>query len=276
MLWRKVSGAGAGYKADPEFNLDRMSESGRQTDGASFYDGLSFSSDGTEGFMHHGGSGDVSLDPFTCSAYALDVTLGGNTIINVSSYTSGAIRGAFSRKDGLRVFFGDSGGALNSIDLSVAWDPTSTITHNQEKFSVITGSLSGIHFLDDGMTFYGVGYDSATAADVVRRYTLTTAWDLSTAALGSTDSSVVDASCPTPRGIWVDENEDWLFVVDQNTGDLYSFSIPADGDMSNLSFSKKYDQASTFSCQDFDLKPDGTKLFQIDGTSDDLIQYTFS
>ena len=127
------------------------------------------------------------------------------------TYGTGAIN---FKTDGTRVYIYANFSLEQEIfqfDLATAWDITSTRSNKQ--ILDLSGDLSGqgsssdIHFTPDGLSFVV----SSTGLDQLLSYTMTTAWDVTTATLSHTfDTSSLDGS---PRSTGYNSDGTKLFFV---------------------------------------------------------------
>lgn len=93
-------------------------------------------------------------------------------------YSSGNANGVFAKPDGTKIYVGDISAGLAELTLSTAWDlstATNTYTISPSAVDDINGAT--VFFSPDGLNLY-TGH---TSDENLFQYTLTTAWDLSTA-----------------------------------------------------------------------------------------------
>lgn len=164
---------------------------------------------------------------------------------------------------------------LEAYDLSTAWD-ISTISYNSENFGPEGQDTVpyGVDFKSDGTKMYIIGNTN----DRVYQYTLSTAWDISTAsydsvylAVNSQDSAPVDVRF---------KSDGTKFYISGLTNDsIFQYALTTAWDLSTASYeSKSFDHSSqSTSNYGFDFNSDGTKLYIPEGGAADLIhQYTLS
>jgi hypothetical protein len=99
----------------------------------------------------------------------------------------------FFKPDGLKMYIvGTTGRDINEYDLSSAWN-VSTASYLQVKsVSAQTTQPAGVFFKPDGLKMYVVGQSDAS----VYEYTLTSAWNISTASYTQTKSVLAQDSAP--------------------------------------------------------------------------------
>jgi len=182
--------------------------------------------------------------------------------------------GSFNN-DGTKMYV--SGSQYDSIyqyTLSTAFD-VSTASYDSVSFSVASQEAApyGVTFNNDGAKMYLVG----PVSDSVFQYSLSTAFDLSTASYDSVSFSV-SGQDTLPIGMVFDNDGSKLFIVGGTNNSVFQYSLSTAFDLSTAS----YDSVS-FSVATEDTAPagiafniDGTKMF-ISGTGNDAVyQYTLS
>jgi len=120
--------------------------------------------------------------------------------------------------------------AVDEYTLTTAWD-VSTASF-VDSFSVATQEdiPTGLAFSKSGAKMFIVG----STGDDVNEYTLTTAWDVSTASF--VDSFSVNSQEANPRGIWFDSSGKTMFIVGQAGDDVNVYKLTAAWDVSTASF----------------------------------------
>lgn len=180
------------------------------------------------------------------------------------------------KPDGTQVYLASTApnDEVLQYSLSTAWD-LSTISYDSKSFSTASQSTSpfGLYFKTDGTKMYVL---SSVPNDTLFQYSLSTAWDVSTA---SYDSVSLDVSSVAPAPYGLDFNLDGtrLYVIDIGTGDaIYQYSLSAAWDISTAS----YDSISfAFSLQDTNPRSamfgdNGTKLYMSGLQNDSIYQYS--
>ncbi len=216
--------------------------------------------------------------------YTADVGVASGYDLEAASYESVSFsiggedtspQGIFFKDDGTKMYIvGSSNGSVYQYSLSTAWN-LSTASYDSVSFSV-GGQDSiplGIFFKDDGTKLYMVGNSN----DSVYQYSLSTAWDLSTA---SYDSVSLDVSGQdgVPLVIFFKDDGTKLYMVGNSNDSVYQYSLSTAWDLSTAS----YDSVSLdVSGQDGSptgifFKPDGTKMYLVGAISDTVHQYSLS
>lgn len=134
-------------------------------------------------------------------------------------------------------------------------------------------SPSGITFKPDGTKMYIVGFSS----DSVHQYSLSTAFDLSTASYDSVSFSV-SSQDGSPYKAKFNDDGTKMYMVGISTDAVYQYSLSTAYDLSTGSY-----DSVTFSVSGQDLtplglsfKPDGTKMYVVGSTNDSIFQYSLS
>jgi len=178
--------------------------------------GVAFKDDGTK--MYITGYSTDDIKQYTLST-AFDVSTASydSVSLSVSSQDTAPYDLTFSF-DGTKMYL--SGGQLKRIhqySLSTAWD-LSTASYDSVYLnaSVECPNLYGVTFSKDGLQLFAV----CASNQYIQQYSLTTAFDLSTASLGGTFS--------TPNlftsGIFLSADQEKIYVLASNTDAVYQYS----------------------------------------------------
>ena len=208
-----------------------------------------------------------------------EYTLGTAWDISTASYTrafsvsaqESTPRGIAFNNDGTKMYIIGNQDAVLQYSLSTGFD-LSTASYDSVSFSVSsqdTGPES-VCFNTDGTKMFVAG----TANDAAFQYTLSTAFDVSTA---SYDSVSFDLSGQTtyPRDVKFNGDGTKLYMVSSGD-DVYEYSLSTAFDLSSASYTGvNFD----FTPQDTNptsifFKSDGTKMFMLGNTGDAVYQYS--
>ena len=125
------------------------------------------------------------------------------------------------KSDGTKMFVtGATGDDVNEYNLSTAWDIT-TATYSQN-FSVSgdgATSPQGMQFKPDGTKFFLACINS----DRVYEYSLSTAWDVSTAS--ANDTFDVSLQLAQPEGLFFKSDGTRFYVIGQSKDRIYQYNI---------------------------------------------------
>jgi DNA-binding beta-propeller fold protein YncE len=230
--------------------------------------GLFFKPDGTKMYVV-GLSGD-DVNEYNLST-AWDITTASYSQ-NFSVATQDTIPSGLSFKpDGTKMYVaGNSSDAVHEYSLSTAWD-VSTASYSQS-FSVSAQDTqtSGLFFKPDGTKMFV----TATNGDEVNMYTLSTAWDISTASY--TSRAAVGSQDIAPNGLSFNSDGTKMFVIGSGNDSVYEYSLSTAWDVSTASYSSisfsVVSQATGPS--DMFFKSDGSKMYVLDGSSGAVYQYS--
>jgi sugar lactone lactonase YvrE len=224
---------------------------------------------------HMGGGGaGVSSEP--AGAWTVANATYASKSFSVSSQESGA-QGLHFKDDGTKVYVvGITNDTVYQYSLSTAWD-ISTGSYDSVSFSVSGQETAprGLFFKSDGTAFYVIGNNN----DNVRQYTLSTAWDLSTASYASKTFSVSGQE-NSSQEIFFKPDGTKFYIVGSTIGTrrVFQYSMSTAWDVSTAS----YDSVSFLvSGQETNpnsmfFKPDGTVMWIAGSTNDRVYQYTLS
>lgn len=169
-------------------------------------------------------------------------------------------RGVFFKTDGTKMYvIGITGDDVNEYNLSTAWN-ISTASYSQN-FSVSGQETApqGVFFSDDGTKMY----ISGDTGDDINYYTLSTAWNVTTASfVGS-----IAAGDTSPRGAYIKDDGLYMYVIGSTGNAVREFVV---GDRLLLSSSQDATPEGIF------FKPDGTKMYMIGIGSDYVNEYDLS
>ena len=231
--------------------------------------GIAFSSDGTRMFVI-GIIGDdvneyVLSTPFDVSTRTfVDAT----SIQSQETFPTGI---AFS-SDGTKMFVvGDTGDDVNEYELSTPFDASTRTWVDATQISEQETGPTDIAFSSDGTKMFVIG----RTGDDVNEYALSTPFDASTASF--VDATQISAQETSPRGIAFSSDGAKMFVIGNSGNDVneYNLSTPFDVstrtwvDATSISEQETFPTGIAFS-------NDGTKMFVLGNTGDDVNEYTLS
>lgn len=229
---------------------------------------LSFSSDGTKVYT-------VGTVNDTVIEYALSTAWD----ISTASYQQGfsvntqdiAPVGLFFKPDGSKFYI--AGNATDSIyeyNLSSSWD-ISSATYVQS-FGVSSQDTipQGVFFKSDGSKMFVAG----TSNDSIYEYSLSVAWDISTASYVQGFS--VASEDTSPSDLFFSPSGDVLFITGTTGDSVYEYALSTAWDISSASYSSvSFSVASQASIpQGIFFKSDGSKMYVSDSATDTIYQYS--
>ena len=178
--------------------------------------------------------------------------------------------------DGTKMYVsGNANDTIYQYSLSTAFD-LSTASYDSVSFNYNSQELiaTSVIFNNDGTKMYIVGQVN----DNVYQYSLSTAFDLSTASYDSVSFSLASEDT-SPYGIVFNNDGTKLYMVGISTDAVYQYSLSTAYDISTTS----YDSVS-FSVAGQDINPtggitfndDGTKMYMVGVSTDNVYQYSLS
>ncbi|MDB4439179.1 hypothetical protein N9155_00100 [bacterium] len=177
---------------------------------------LSFSSDGTEMYI-------IGLSSLAVHQYTLSTAWNISTATFTRSFSVSAQdtspRGLEFSPDGVYMYMsGITGDDVNQYTLSTAWN-ISTATYTR-LFSTAAQDNSplGVRFKPDGLKMYIIGGQY----DTIYQYTLSTAWNISTASYDSVSFSVAGDD-NQPQGMAFNADGTRMYVVGQLNAKVYQY-----------------------------------------------------
>lgn len=180
------------------------------------------------------------------------------------------------KPDGTKMYvFGNSTSDIFQYGLSTAWD-LSTASYESKSYSAnaqVSNGPESVVFKSDGTKMFLLG-NSGTYGQDVFRYSLSTAWDVSTA---SYDSNTVDVAAQDTGATSIQLNNDGtkLFLVGTQNDKVYQYSMSTAYDLSTATFTTGQDFSVATDPRGLFISSDGTKMFVLD-TNDIVYKYTLS
>jgi DNA-binding beta-propeller fold protein YncE len=229
--------------------------------------GIAFNSNGSK--MYIVGTGNDTIFQYsTGTATTLDLSTG-----NYFSHTPSAnTTFAFSNAPASGTAAGFAL-ALTGANVGETYD-LANASYDSVSFSVASQETvpNNIGFNDDGTSMYIIG----SVTDAIYQYTLSTAWDLSTASYASKSLSISGET--TPRDFTFNNDGTKIYYVGSGTDTVYQYSLSTAYDISTASTDNKslYVGSQAGTPTGIEFKSDGTKLYVCDGGTDTIYQYSLS
>lgn len=249
--------------------LQNFSVSSQETSPA----GLFFKPDGTKMYIA-GGAGD-DVNEYNLST-AWDISTA-SYLQNFSvSAQDGDPAGIFFRSDGLKLYvIGRTNDNVFEYTLSAGWDISTASFVQSFSISGQETSPYGLVFKDDGTKMYVLG----SVADTIFEYSLSTAWDVSTASYSQ--GAYIRGIAASPAGLYFKADGTRCFVSDGNNYGIVSFSLSSAWDVSTASWDAPTQDYLSVSAQDSEpeglfLKPDGSAVYIVGDQGNTVEQYSLS
>ena len=184
------------------------------------------------------------------------------------------IRGNFFKPDGTKMYLaGDTNDTIYQYSLSTAWD-VSTASYDSKSYNVTqSGGLYIFYIKPDGTKMYYTGVSN----DTVYQYSLSTAWDISTASYDSKSFSLASQDT-IPVGCSFNNDGTKFYTTGLTNYRIYQYSLSTPWDISTASYDNIYVQTQTGVNNPYNVifNSDGSKMFLIDISTDSIYPYTLS
>ena len=190
--------------------------------------------------------------------------------INVSAVCEGIT----FKPDGTKIFIAEiSSDSIYQYPLSTAWDITTLGASSGFSVATEDSQPRGVEFNSNGTKMYVVG----TADSDINQYSLSTAWDVTTASFDSVTFSVASQGTQ-PRAIKFKPDGTKMYIADADTDGVFQYSLSTAYDLSTASYdSVSLDVSSQeATVSGLDISGDGTQLFIVGGVSDSIHKYNLS
>jgi hypothetical protein len=184
----------------------------------------------------------------------------------------GAATGVFFRADGTKMYvLGSSNDSVFQYTLSTPWS-VATASYDSVSFSVAGQDTApnGFWFKPNGLSMYVVG----SAGDAVYQYTLSTAWNVSTATF--LQSFSVSGQEASPNGMTFTGDGSRMFVAGASGDDVTVYNLTTPWDISTAATIGQFSVLPQDGAPaDIYIKPDGTKMYILGNDSPESVyQYT--
>lgn len=137
---------------------------------------------------------------------------------------------------------------------------------------LVEATPTGVRLKPDGTSLYVIG----SGSDNVYQYSLSTAWDLST--IGNTVLSYnVAPQEITPQGLYFKPDGAAMYVIGTTGDDVNEYSLSESWNVASASYVKVFSiSAQDTAPNDLTFKPDGTRMYILGSTGDDVNEYSLS
>jgi len=229
---------------------------------------VTFKSDGTK--MYIVGNANNYIFQYSLST-AWDVSTASYDSVSFSTNSQeGGPADIFFKPDGSKFYICGFTGSVYQYSMSTSWD-VSTASYDSVSFSVSTQESSprSVVFKSDGTKMFVTG----TNSDAINEYSLSTAWDISTASY--TTNFSVSSQETAPQGMSFKSDGTKVWIVGGNEV-VYQYSLTTAWDIStasydSISFSVSSQMTGAFG---FEFKSDGSKMYVLDISGDVAYQYS--
>jgi len=176
------------------------------------------------------------------------------------------------KTDGTEMYvLGTTGDDVNQYSVSTAWQAGSSSYVRNRSVSAQTGtSPVKVQFKDDGTKMYVLSLTN----DNIFQYSLSTAWDISTATYDAISFNVTSQEA-TPNGFFIGDSGTKLYVVGSTADTVFQYTLSSAWDLSTTSYASK-----SFSVTSQENNPqavfvgdNGSKMYIVGITNDIVYQY---
>jgi sugar lactone lactonase YvrE len=179
--------------------------------------------------------------------------------------------GLFLSPDGLNMYVnGSTGDDVNQYTLSTAFDISTATFVRLFSTASQDSAPNDIFFKPDGLSMFIMGQTN----DTVFQYTLSSAFDISTATYASKSFSVTSQE-PVPTGLWFKPDGTVMYVIGTTNDTVFQYTLGTAWDVSTASYA-----SISFSVQNqegtpnqVNLSADGLTMWILGATGDDITQY---
>lgn len=183
----------------------------------------------------------------------------------------GVPNGLYFRADGLKFYMAGNGGDnIYEYDLSVAWDSSTAVFNQSFDVSSENTIPSGVAFHPNGLTMYVLGVAIADGRELYQ-YTLSTAWDISTAVfLQAFDVSAQDTQ---PFDVIFSPNGFSFFIGGLVNDTVFSYDMTTAWDISTASSALAFTPTEPGDLVGMCIRCDGLLLHILSDADDSVYEY---
>jgi hypothetical protein len=215
----------------------------------------------------------VELQVSAADVFDLSVASYDNVSFDLSQGSSGSVpTSLFFKPDGTEMYTADLFvGGVTQRSLSTAWDITTASVTRSFDISSQEDDPYGVAFKPDGTKMFVLGGED----DEVNEYSLSTAWDISTAAYVQNFS--IASQDNNPRGFAFKPDGTKMFMIGASGDDVNEYSLSTAWDVSTAAYVQNFSvNSQENNPHGVTFRPDGTMMFVLGNTGDDVNEYSLS
>jgi len=247
--------------------VQSFSVSGQETNPT----GLFLKADGTKMYLT-GNTGDAIYEYSLSTAWDIS-TASYIDNLSISGQTT-TPAGLFIEPDGTKVFVMDLANLRAfQLYLSTAWDiSTGSFSFPSTDYYKLQDALAtGLFFKPDGSKMF----TSGAGSDLIREYSLSTAWQISSASF--TTSFSVSAQDTNPTDLFLKADGTVMYVLGSSNDQLYAYSLSTAWDISSANFNQNFYVAAQAPVPvGLAFKADGLKFYISCSNTDSVHEYDLS
>jgi sugar lactone lactonase YvrE len=161
---------------------------------------------------------------------------------------------------------------FSALTPNLEWNISAAV-YSGDSFSVAAqeNNPKGLFFKPDGTKMYVTGI----AGDDVNEYDLSTAWDITTASYLQNFSVATEET--SPNGLFFKPDGTKMYIVGTTGDDVNEYDLSTPWDISSASYLQNFSVSGQENIPtDLFFKPDGTKMYIVGATGDDVNEYDLS
>ena len=275
MLARKLIGAGGqgGESVTPLTDITTLSYSSDSMATTSLGSrGLAFTADGLTCYIMNLTAGDDSVLQYDLST-PWDLSTGSYTSTSGALAEGSSFEDIFLRPDTETTLYLTDGVSDTIYQYTLTAGDITTLSYASKSYTITSGATQpkGIVLSPNGEALFVV----CSGTDAVHQYTLSTAWDISTASYDSKSFSIASEEA-NPQALTANSDGSCFFVVGAGTDTIYQYNLSTPWDASTASYASK--SLSVLSeeggARGLFLDPSNTRMFLIGATNDTVFKYT--
>ena len=218
-------------------------------------------------------NGTIDAAPPEISLKGWDMAVAAYETVTFDTSTQNAAPRAMAiKRDGVKMLVLGGDQTIYQYTLSVA-DDVSTAVYDTVSLGVSPGTedIVSMVTLNEGLILLLLDDDG----DQLIRYTLSVAWDLTTAVQDQV-SPDLSGTLTTMRSVWSDQHANKAWIVSDDT--VFQFSMDEDFGITDLTYDSVSFSVSgqTTNASSLNFSADASKMFVTDLTGGDIHQYTLS
>jgi hypothetical protein len=219
---------------------------------------MQIKTDGTKIYVFNRNSTSSAIYQYSLST-PFDVSTASYDSVSLVLNKSAQSYGCFIDSTGTYVYHITSTGVIYQYSMTTAWD-LSTASYDSKTITLSAQDTStvGLYLGDSGTNLYIMG----ATGSAVYQYTLSTAYDITTATYASKSLSVSGQS-GSSQGVWLSESGLYLFYMGYSNTSIYKYTLSTAWDLATATYSDEVLNVSSHGQYHFGLcfTATGDKLY---------------
>ena len=177
----------------------------------------------------------------------------------------------FFKPDGTKMYTSgkNPGNTIYEYDLSTPWNPA-TASFNGS-FSGPGDEITGFHIKSDGLSAILMTTTGAGANEVIKDYSLSPAWDITTLSLGNT-TNISGSTGGNAWGVYVKDDGTKAFVSASVSSTVFEYNLSTPWDVSSISFVQSNTAFQGVGARGVYLSTTGDKIYVSSADTDDYVK----